>query len=121
LKARAAVGEAELVGAAPGRARRAGDVDPLQRPRQLTAVRVGVHTDRAADGARDVDSELDPAEPRARGLRRHGGQARAAAAVDARPIHRDLGELLVKFQDKSADARVRYEQVRPRAHDPYLD
>ena len=36
------------------------------------------------------------------------------------PVHGDLGELLVKFQDKSADAGVRYQEVRPRAHDPYL-
>ena len=35
-------------------------------------------------------------------------------------LHGDLGELVIKFQDKSADAGIRYEEVRPRAYDPYL-
>ena len=65
-----------------------------------------------------------PGQPGAGGRRGDRGQARAAAAGDAiagDPVQLDRGEFLVEFQNKPSDARVRYEEVRPRADDPYLE
>ena len=99
----------------------AHDVDPLEYPRELAAVRVRVHPHRAAHGPGDADAELDPGQPGLRGSSGHRRQAGSAAAVDPRSIQLDRAQLLVQLQDQSADALVRYQEVRPGADDPYLE
>ena len=110
---RAPVGESKLVGRAARDPRRADDVDPLERARQLSPVGVGVHPHGAADGAGDVDPELDPAEPQPRRVGRYRGQPGPTAAVQAGSVLLDVGEIAIKLEHQSADAVVRYEQVRP--------
>ena len=80
---RAAVGEAELVGRAALAAGGGADVDPVEHRRQLAAVGVGVHAHGAADGAGDVDAELDAGEAELGGARGDLRQPGAAAADEA--------------------------------------
>ena len=74
---RTPIGEPELVGGAPVGALGGADRDPLEGPGELAAVGVGVHPHCSADGARDVDPELEPGEAPAGRLRGGRGQAHA--------------------------------------------
>ena len=110
---RAAVGEAELVGRRRSRAAGGADVDPLEDLGQLAAVGVGVHPHRAAGGAGDVDSELEPGKTPARRLGRRRRQPGAAAADDSPlAIALDRGQLAVELEREATEAIVGDEQVR---------
>ena len=120
---RAAVGEAELVRGAPlGSRRRVQTSTHSSDPRQLAAVGVGVHPHRAADGAGDVDPELEPGQAPARGLRgrpRAGGRRRRRRT---RSPSRSIGRSSPSsFKHQPADAVVGDQEVRARADDPYRE
>ncbi len=116
---RAPVGEPELVGSAPLGAVGGADRDPLEGPGELAAVGVGVHPDRPADGAGDVDPELEAAEAPAGRLRGGRRQADAGAAEQALAVALDPRQLTIEFEDQSSKSIVRYEKVRSRAHHSY--
>ncbi len=116
----------------PGSGSRAGQACGASIPSALTtsthsstrasspAVGVGVHPHGTAHRAWDVDPELDPAQPLARGARRHRRQPGAATTFDPRALQLDLAQLLLEFQHQSRDAFVRHQEVRPGSHYPYL-
>jgi hypothetical protein len=86
-----------------------GDLDPLEHLAEDAVVGVRVHAHGPADGSRDVDRELDPAEAEPRGARGDRGQARAAAAD--KPVAVALGprQLALELDDQPAHAGVRDE------------
>ena len=86
---------------------RPADVDPLQHRRKLASVSVRVHPDGAADGAGDVDPELEPGQPPAGDLGRCRGQPHAAAAEDVRPVALERRQLAVELQDRARAPRHR--------------
>src|SRR5207237_3852088 len=79
------------------------------------------HPHGAADGARDVDPELEALQTRVRGTCRNRRQPGPSAASDLGSVHLDLAQLLVQLHHEPVDARIRYQEVRPRADDPYLE
>ena len=96
-------------------------VDPLEHRAELAAVGVRVHPHRAADGAGDVDAELEPGEPPAGRLAAAEGSrapppqsSRVAVALDPR-------EVAVELEHQASKAIVRDEQVRSRADHSYRE
>src|SRR5204863_45162 len=79
---------------------------------ELAAVGVGVHPNRPANGARDVDCKLEALEAPTRRLRGRGRHPRPAAAEQPPAVALDRAELTVQLQDKPGKATIRYEEVR---------
>ena len=116
---RAPVGEPELIGLAPVHAAGPGHVHPLEHPREVAAVGVGVHLHRAADRARDVHPELEAGEA---GPGRAGGRLREPGAATAQqPLAAllDRGERAVQLHDESSESSIRNQEVRSGAHHSY--
>ncbi len=85
---------------------------------KLAAIRVRVHPDRAADGAGDVDSELEPRQAPARDLRGGRGKPDAAAAQDVRPVALERGQVAVQLQDETRGRRSRRREGSIRSRRP---
>ena len=100
---------------------RRAHVDPLERARELAAVRVRVHLHGAAHRARDVDPELEPRQPPSGGLCRRRRQPGPAATQHAHAVARDCRQLAVELDCKAAKSIVRHQQVRSRADHSYPD
>src|SRR6185295_8467220 len=114
------VGEPELVGGAALGSGGGADRHPVERPRELAAVGVRVHPHRPADGAGDVDAELEPGEPPAARLGGRRRQPDGGPAEQPLAVALDPREVSVELEHQSSESIVRYQQVRSRADHSYL-
>ena len=117
---RAPVAEAERVGRRRSVPCGVVDLDPLEHAREVAAVGVRVHLDRAADGAGMFTPNSSPLSPsRAAAPRPAAGALRRRRACAA--VALDRGERAVQLHDQSSESSIGYQEVRSRPHHSYLD
>ena len=120
LEPAVAVGEPERGGVETGLRPVGGqDLGALEDRRDVRLVGAGVRPDRAADGARDGQPELEARQPGALGHGRRPGHRDARLGDE--PLVEDLGPFGPDLDDEPADARVGDDHVAPPPEDHVRD
>ena len=121
IEAALAIGEAQLLGAAllnlPFVSHHHCGACPLANV-AFMAARIAMQ--RAADGARDADERLQPAESLAHGRRNHVAQLRAAAGDHLSALNGDRPEGgRCEMNDEAMHTLIANQQIRPATKDPH--